>query len=84
MALTSHLFWLGRHGGAFGRTQRRSQLGGASGPRVAQQKGRSLPSRLLTPGVDWKSCGARELLAGETLLILGKQFSSLGCGLEMP
>lgn len=34
--------------------------------------------------MDWKSSRARELLAGETLLILGKQFSSLGCGLEMP
>lgn len=55
-----------------------SQLRGAVVPAVC-----SVLS-LVSLVVDWKSSCARELLAGETLLILGKQFSSLGSGLEMP
>lgn len=60
-----------------GVTHRRPRLRGAAVRLVSVLS-------LVTVGVDWESSRARELLAGETLLILGKQFSSLGCGLEMP
>lgn len=85
MPLTSHLFWLGLHGGAFGVVRRRAGVLSPAAARRPHAAERLFPVlSLVTLGVDWKSPRSCELLAGETLLILGKQFSSLGCGLEMP